>query len=109
MTMNEYQDAAHVTAQYPQYNIHDVVSYVGLGIAGEAGEIANKLKKSLRGDYVLDEQANQIADEIGDCLWYLSELALQLGFELDNIAQANIKKLAWRQTNGTIKGSGDHR
>jgi len=110
MTFDEYQVEANKTAEYPHYNIHDILGYLGLGISGEAGEVANKLKKVLRGDYTItDEVAINIAYELGDCLWYISELAKELNFSLSSIAQMNLNKLAERKKNNVIKGTGDNR
>ena len=111
MKLNEYQTLAIRTAQYPA----DVaLSYLALGLVGEAGEVANKIKKVLRGDYddnpeKAEAALEAIGLELGDCAWYLAVLANELGVELDDLATANIEKLAKRQEEGTIKGTGDHR
>ena len=111
MKLNEYQTLAIRTAQYPA----DVaLSYLALGLVGEAGEVANKVKKILRGDYDDNpEKAEAVLEavgfELGDTLWYLAVLADELGVELDDVGTANLAKLHKRETDGTIKGTGDNR
>ena len=115
-TFAEYQLKARSTAVYPEE--HRIV-YPAFGLASEAGEVCDKIKKALRGDpkdthgivcegFVnMDFQA--IKKELGDVLWYISILAEDLGYSLQEVAQANIEKLAGRERDGTIKGSGDER
>lgn len=104
MTFEEYQQAARSTALYPAE--HQVI-YPALGLVGEAGEIANKIKKTLRGDKELDRDV--LADEMGDVLWYLAALASDLDLNLDDVAQRNVEKLSDRKARGVIKGDGDRR
>lgn len=89
---------------YPEK--HAVV-YPALGLAGEAGEIAEKVKKWLRGDRELDKQ--ELLKELGDPLWYIASLADDLGFTLQDVVDANIAKLESRKARGVVKGSGDNR
>jgi len=103
MNMNEYQRKASGTAIY-KANV--AIVYPALGLAGEAGEVANKVKKLMR-DGKLDKQA--LGAEIGDCLWYISALSRDLGLDLEDIAQANLDKLNDRKERGVIGGSGDTR
>lgn len=108
MTLNEYQKKALETAIYPeQYK----VIYPALGMAGEAGEVADKVKKIIRDSNgeITQEKALEIAKEIGDVLWYCATLGNDLGFDLDTIAQMNYNKLHSRQQRGKIGGSGDNR
>ena len=109
MTFDEYQKEARKTAIYP--NIGDNLVYPTLGLVGEAGEIAEKIKKIIRDNdgIVLDEKRGEIAKELGDVLWYLSQLANEMGFGLDEIAEINIKKLKSRAERGKLGGSGDNR
>lgn len=79
------------------------------GVAGEAGELCEKIKKHMRGDYDLDELKNRTRKEIGDVLYYLAVMSHELGFELDDIASENIAKLAKRKEEGKIRGDGDER
>tara|TARA_R100001086_G_scaffold81200_1_gene39816 strand:- start:1 stop:363 length:363 start_codon:yes stop_codon:yes gene_type:complete len=101
--MNEYQDMAAATAIYGAK--HQVI-YPALGLAAEAGEVANKVKKILR-DGNFDREA--IADEVGDCLWYIAALCRDLNVDLGKVANNNLRKLRDREKRGTLKGSGDKR
>lgn len=103
MNMNEYQTQAAKTAIYPA---SVQVLYPTLGLAGEAGEVANKVKKIVR-DGKLDKEA--IGSEIGDCLWYIAAICKDLGLKMEDVAQANLDKLRQRQERGTLSGSGDTR
>lgn len=108
MTLNDYQQKAIATAQYGEGN---KIVYPALGLAGEAGETADKVKKVLRdcGGEFTAEKKEDIAKEIGDVLWYCAALARDLGYELDQLAQMNVDKLKSRQERGVICGSGDNR
>jgi len=101
--MNDYQRAAVSTAIYKKEH---AVIYPALGLAAEAGEVANKVKKILR-DGKFDREA--IADEVGDCMWYIAALCRDLNIDMQQIADNNIKKLKDRLERGVISGSGDNR
>jgi len=85
--------------------------YPTLGLSGETGEIAEKVKKIIRDDQgvITDEKRDQIAKEAGDVLWYLSQLATEIDYSLEDIAQMNLDKLASRAARGVLSGSGDNR
>ena len=101
--LDMYQQVAKQTAIYPR---EQAIIYPTLGLTGEAGEVANKVKKILRdGDF--DRKA--IADEIGDCLWYIAALCRDLNVNMNDVARANISKLQDRKKRGVISGSGDNR
>ena len=103
MDMDDYQKNAAETAIYSSKH---AVIYPALGLAAEAGEVANKVKKILRdGDF--DRKA--IADEIGDCLWYIAALCRDLNVSMNDVAKTNLFKLQDRQKRGVISGSGDNR
>jgi NTP pyrophosphatase (non-canonical NTP hydrolase) len=85
--------------------------YPTLGLCGEAGEVADKVKKVLRDqDGVFSDDTRQaLMLELGDVLWYVAQLSSELGFELNAVAEANLSKLASRAARNVIGGSGDHR
>jgi NTP pyrophosphatase (non-canonical NTP hydrolase) len=108
MTLNEYNESALATAIYGE---GQKITYPTLGLAGEAGEVADKVKKVLR-DYdgvFTDELKLNIAKEIGDVLWYIAALSRDLGFTLEEVAKMNIDKLESRKQRNVISGSGDDR
>ena len=104
MQLNEYQTKAAEFARYPEkYG----PIYPTLGLMGEAGEVCEKIKKHLRGDGPLNIE--DIKKELGDVLWYLSNLSRELGITLEDVATTNIAKLADRRARSVLKGSGDNR
>lgn len=86
------------------------LAYVGNGL-GEAGEVQGKIKKIIRdsGGVITDEHRAAIAKELGDCLWYISQIASEFDIDLDQIAASNLEKLASRKARGKLQGSGDDR
>lgn len=107
MNLNDYQSQAEKFAVFPEKH---ALTYPTLGLANEAGEFAGKVKKILRGDYGnLPEHDEMLAAELGDVLWYLAACASAIGYDLEEIAVANLAKLEDRQNRGVIKGSGDTR
>jgi NTP pyrophosphatase (non-canonical NTP hydrolase) len=108
-----YQDNTGLTALYPGAGTGDsqALAYVALGLAGEAGEIANKVKKVLRDDngVLSKDKADEISKELGDVLWYLARVAEEIGTRLGGVAEGNLAKLFDRQARGVIQGSGDNR
>ena len=102
MTFDEYQEFARSTAIYPE---ECKVTYPTLGLCGEAGEVAEKVKKNIRDDKSLDG----VGLELGDVLWYISALADDLGVTLEEVARANVDKLTSRKERNMIGGSGDNR
>ena len=108
MTIQTYQDEALSTAIYGE---GQKIIYPVLGINGEAGEIAEKIKKILRdksGEFS-DESKQEILKEIGDVLWYCNALCRDLGFTLEDAMILNIEKLKSRRERNMIHGSGDNR
>jgi NTP pyrophosphatase (non-canonical NTP hydrolase) len=103
-----YQRASRRTAEYPR---EAWLSYPALGLAGEAGEVAEHAKKAIRDDAgtITDERRAAMAKELGDVLWYTAQLASELGLELEAIARENLRKLLSRQRRGVLSGSGDDR
>ena len=103
MEMQSYQQQAFTTATESSRNIY----YMTLGLTGEAGEVANKVKKVMRDGKALD--LDDIKKELGDVLWYVAGLCTVTGIPLEEVAKANLEKLADRQKRGVIGGSGDNR
>ncbi len=109
MTLGEYQMAALKTAR--DKTTHNEFFHLLLGLIGETGEIAEKMKKVVR-DQNTDLSKVDTADlkkELGDTLWYLTVLADFFDISLEEVAKANIDKLADRQKRGVLDGSGDNR
>lgn len=108
MELNKYQQEALVTAVYTE---DKKVIYPTLGLCGESGEVAEKVKKVIRDNNgeLTEEKRLEIAKEIGDVLWYVATLSHDLGYELEDIALMNINKLRSRQKRDKINGSGDNR
>lgn len=109
MTFAEYQSKARETAVYPSIG-HNYV-YPVLGLVGEAGEVAEKVKKVIRdsGGVIDDSARQQIHSELGDVLWYVSTLCSELSLDLQSVAENNLEKLAKRKREGKLHGSGDFR
>ena len=109
LTFNQYQENAKETALYP--NVGKNPYYPTLGLAGEAGEISNKVKKIMRDKdgHIDDETKDDIKKELGDVLWYVAAVASEFGLSLGEIADYNHQKLLKRKENNTIKGNGDNR
>lgn len=106
--LNEYQDFATSTAIYPD---DMAIIYPTLGLTGEAGEVADKVKKVCRDNNKQfdEEHIMAIAKELGDVLWYVAALAADLGFTLQEIAEMNIEKLSSRKERNVLHGEGDER
>lgn len=109
MDFKEYQKRSRKTAFYPDAGGNYI--YPTLGLVGEAGEVAEKIKKVLRDDggEVSSEKRVEIEKELGDVLWYLAQVASELGLSLEDIAQKNLEKLSSRKERGVLGGSGDNR
>ncbi len=109
MTFNDYQEAAGKTALYP--NRGNNLTYPVLGLASEAGEVAGKYKKVIRdaGGVVNPEEREKLLAEVGDVLWYVAAICSELDASLEDVARANIEKLASRAERNRISGSGDNR
>lgn len=109
MNFEEYQKLSRRTAIYPDKDKNFI--YPTLGLAGETGEVVEKIKRILRDKnmVVSEETKKEITKELGDVLWYLAQLATELGLSLDEIASLNIEKLSDRQKRGELHGSGDNR
>lgn len=106
MEVNDYQKKALETAIYP-----NPIIYPTLGLTGEAGEVADKVKKVLRDNNSVftDEKKKEIAKEIGDVMWYCATLSHDLGYSLEEICEMNYEKLKSRKERGMLHGNGDNR
>lgn len=108
MELNDYQEAALKTAIYPE----DMgIVYPALGLSGETGEVADKIKKCIRdNDGVFDEaERKAVAKEMGDVLWYLAAWSRDIDISLEEIARMNLEKVMSRQLRGKLHGQGDER
>ena len=109
ITATDYQAMACETAIFRK---HQAMEYLTLGLTGEAGEIANKVKKFIRDGASKDEylaKRIEIGYEIGDVMWYCAVLADELDMNLGHIMEKNLEKLADRKKRGALSGSGDNR
>jgi NTP pyrophosphatase (non-canonical NTP hydrolase) len=113
MDFDEYQEKARKTAIYPEGSR---VTYPALGLAGEAGEVCELIKKSIRdgaagpdGRRTIKIDETKVALELGDVLWYVAALAGDLGLSLGDIATMNLAKLGSRAERGVLTGSGSDR
>lgn len=106
--MSEYQEWTDSTVNYkPEYEM----LYLALGLGNEAGEVQGKIKKVFRDNngVMTTEKREQIADELGDVLWYFARIAYELGYSIEEIAHINQQKLMDRKARGVLKGDGDKR
>ena len=109
ITMKAYQRESRQYAFYP--NVGENFTYTALGLAGEVGEVVEKVKKILRDDksIVTQVKRDEIKMELGDVLWYLANLSSDLGIDLEDVAASNLVKLESRKQRDKLKGSGDNR
>jgi NTP pyrophosphatase (non-canonical NTP hydrolase) len=112
-TFEQYDAFVKSMKAYPE---KFAIIYPALGLSGEAGEIAEKVKKWIRDDgndatssQISDERRHALLMELGDPLWYITSLAADLGFALQDVVDANEKKLTSRKERGVLQGSGDNR
>lgn len=108
LSIKEYSERAIATATY---GVGNSILYPALGMNGEAGEVAEKVKKVLRDRCGVfdDEVKHNIAGEVGDVIWYCNALARDIGYSLEEIMHMNLVKLESRKKRGVISGSGDNR
>ena len=109
MDFDYYQIEARKTAIYPNKGKNYI--YPTLGLVGESGEVAEKIKKILRDKNGTFDSQSKLAlkKELGDVLWYLSNLCEEFNFSLNDVAKDNLEKLNLRLSRGKISGSGDDR
>ena len=106
MNFSEYQKKANATAIYDS---KFSILYPTLGLAGEAGEVAEKVKKIIRDNKSIVDERQDVAKELGDVLWYVAAVARDIGYSLEVIAEMNIEKLESRKERGVLQGNGDNR
>lgn len=106
MDFDDYQDTTPKTAVYPKER---ELEYLLYGLCSEVGELHGKVKKVVRGDKSMDESLAAVEGEIGDILWYISQLCNHFDFRMMSVAYHNIQKLRTRAEEGKIKGEGDER
>jgi len=111
MDFKEYQKLASRTAAFNDNSAVSPLVYLALGVAGESGEVVEKIKKIVRNDggKVSSEKKEELKKELGDVLWYLSQMAQVLGYNFEEVAKTNIEKLASRKNRGVICSEGDNR
>lgn len=118
LTLDSYQQQARTTALYPrtERKASDPIpgsnlTYVTLGLCGESGEVAEKIKKVIRdaSGIITEEKKQELKKELGDVLWYVANAAAELDLNLEDVAQANLDKLFSRKARGVLTGSGDNR
>ena len=111
--MNEYQDKAKKYDLFNATGNYNTVAFVEkvLGLAGEAGETADKIKKILRDkDGAIDEHDKlEVVKELGDVLWYIASIARYLDVSLEEVAKLNLEKLEGRHQRNLLHGEGDNR
>ena len=109
MTFDDYQKLSRKTAIYPDLDKNFI--YPVIGLAGEAGEVSEKVKKIIRdhGGVPNDGHKEEIKKELGDVLWYVAQISTELGISMKDVAVANIEKLYSRMERNKLTGSGDNR
>ena len=113
MDFAEYQTKSRKTATYLDAGNNFV--YPTLGLAGESGEVVEKIKKLMRNDGVVtakeisDEKRAELEKELGDLVWYLAQLATEFDLDFNTIAEKNIEKLYSRMERNVLHSEGDNR
>jgi NTP pyrophosphatase (non-canonical NTP hydrolase) len=104
-TFADYSEAIAPLVLYPRQTQMEAMQYVALGLNGEAGEVAEQIKKAMRNDggELTPERIESLKKEAGDVLWYLTRLAAELDTTLEEIAQINVEKLMNRKEKGNLK------
>lgn len=104
MKFEEYQEVIKGFAVYPRDNELGAISYLALGLNGEAGEVADQVKKAIRNDgHISLERREKIIDELGDVLWYITRIAVEFDVSIAAIAAKNIEKLQMRKGLNQLK------
>lgn len=111
MNVLKYQEFTQTTSMYPGAGDHglEALIYCVIGLCNETGELAGKFKKVMRGDLPLHRVRDKAIDEMGDVLWYLTRMCVEMNVTLEDLAERNVDKLMNRLHHGTIRGGGDER
>lgn len=111
LSFDDYQSLARRTAVYPGRDEDGVAAYPALGLAGEAGEVCEKIKKAIRDDQgqITERRRRMLRKELGDVLWYVAALCSELEVSMEEVARQNVEKLNSRQQRGVLGGDGDER
>jgi len=110
MTAQEYLEFTRTTRCKMTVDKKMVMPILALGLAGETGEVCDKLKKHIRvGNTSTTLDRDGMLKELGDVMWYLTSITDELGFTLDEVIDRNVKKIQGRVKRGTLLGSGDNR
>ncbi len=109
-TFKQYEEIA-LSTNISKNGFHMELAQKTLGLTGESGEVAEKVKKFIRGDFNLNVPENKasMVKELGDVLWYLTVIANLMGSSLEQVAEANNVKLLDRLNRNKIQGDGDNR
>ena len=109
--MSEFKKYAEFVESLKVYPYTATIIYPALGLCGEAGEVAEKIKKIIRdkGSVYTPEDKAEIVKELGDVLFYVTALAKDLGFSLEYVAGMNVEKLMSRKERNVLHGNGDNR
>ncbi len=104
-TFRDYKEAIAPLVVYPRETQIQALQYVTLGLNGEAGEVAEQIKKTMRNDNgeITAERLEKLKKELGDVLWYLTQLAEELGTDLSEVAAINVEKLLGRKNSENLK------
>jgi NTP pyrophosphatase (non-canonical NTP hydrolase) len=110
MTFEEYQRESRKTARYPEIHGNKFI-YPAMGVAGEAGEFMEKVKKMFRDDdgILTEKRKDEIVKELGDIMWYISQVCTDLGIDLEEVPKQNLEKLMSRMERNVLNGDGDYR
>ena len=106
MKLSEYSNLVQKTGIYPRDTVAEALVYTGLGLTGEAGELANQIKKIIRDDRgeLTEERRQKLIDELGDVFWYAAATARELHITVEEVLIRNSNKLLARQKANTIQG-----
>lgn len=109
ITLEAYQIFTPTTFIVPEYEVDATFAYLFSGLAAEAGEVVGNYAKYVRGDFELSELRDRTFKELGDIMYFVSQLSNEMGFQIEDILVENKFKLTERMKRNTIKGDGEQR